>query len=145
MTTETILKSLGKHEAQKLLELMRAKYKKDFGKFKIVKDSLIHTVDVRIFAHSAMIRIYADGVLDTLKSIKYEIMAKMSEYSTKGHDCELSPDGYCHYISEPDPTNKKFRIIELDNGKQYRLPANHDPGQETVDSCIFCGEPDERK
>lgn len=54
-------------------------------------------------------------------------------------DCEVSPDGKCHYY-----TNDSGKI-ELYTGAEVDPPEGHDPKNESDDWCIFCGNPEERK
>jgi hypothetical protein len=88
---------------------------------------------------------------DFIKTCKHEAI----EYHTWGKDdhgsatcriceshlgwyCPESPDRGCHYTSEKGK-------VELSDGTLVDVPAGHDDSYETDDSCIFCGQPDERK
>lgn len=80
-----------------------------------------------------------------------------------GHECPRSPDGICHYESEAEEGEHKdgdgevigadrhgwtFFYVKLLDGTKFPLPMVYDAAQhdyETEDSCIFCGEPEERK
>lgn len=55
-----------------------------------------------------------------------------------GWRCKNSIDGVCHYYS-----NDGF--IDLIDGRKVPTPPEHGPDYETDDSCIFCGQPSERK
>lgn len=55
-----------------------------------------------------------------------------------GWSCPNSPDKCCHYY-----TVKGF--VELINGEKVKPADDHDSNFETDDSCIFCGDPEERK
>lgn len=141
-----IVIGIEQHEGFKLTGLLI----KNFGTwahFDIVEKSLCYTVKIDGFtyAQSLEIKQYAGGALAALRDINYELIERMNAFNNKGWDCDKSPDKHCHYHTEPDPKNKKFRVVELDNGELHRLPASHDPSQESSDHCVFCGEPSERK
>jgi len=54
--------------------------------------------------------------------------------------CDKSPDHVCHYFTEPhDVKNGKVLLV---NGKKIK-PSVHK--YESLSSCLFCGEPEERK
>lgn len=55
-----------------------------------------------------------------------------------GWRCKESPDGVCHY----DTCDGKVHLI---NDSICDPPEGHDKRRETLDSCIFCGHPEERK
>ena len=55
-----------------------------------------------------------------------------------GWGCKESPDGVCHYYT----ADKK---VKLAGGILVDPPKDHDFECETDDSCIYCGEPEERK
>lgn len=56
-----------------------------------------------------------------------------------GYYCPESPDSVCHYFTD-DGT------ITLIDGSKVPVPnEDHDPEYETDDSCLFCGDPYERK
>lgn len=52
--------------------------------------------------------------------------------------CPKSPDHVCHYYTLDDE-------VPLIDGRRARAPKKHNPFHETGDSCIYCGEPEERK
>jgi len=54
--------------------------------------------------------------------------------------CDKSPDHVCHYFTEPyDAKNGKVLLV---SGKKIKPPAHK---YESLDNCLFCGEPEERK
>ena len=65
-----------------------------------------------------------------------------------GWRCKSSPDTVCHYHTS---THRKLgRGVYLNTGKFFPLPDEllgvlGDSDNENSDSCIFCGQPDERK
>jgi hypothetical protein len=67
--------------------------------------------------------------------------AVCDEY-TDGWYCPDSPDNECHYMSE---RSGAFSYVELRDGRRSTMPEHHDPRNESWDSCIFCGQPEERK
>lgn len=54
-----------------------------------------------------------------------------------GWPCNKSPDKVCHYFSDG------AGFVELINGTKHAVDS--DPDNETHDSCLFCGDPEERK
>jgi len=56
--------------------------------------------------------------------------------------CPKSPDNHCYYFSEEAESK---RVVLLKNGETFILPADHKHENETDDTCLFCGAPDERK
>lgn len=66
--------------------------------------------------------------------------AECSDYL--GWYCPDSKDNRCYYESEErDGKN----VVELSTGEVVAMDEDHDPEYETSDSCLFCGQPDERK
>jgi hypothetical protein len=55
-----------------------------------------------------------------------------------GWRCKESPDGVCHYKNEVD--DKQLLLI---NGKTVDAPADY--AEHYYESCIYCGQPEERK
>lgn len=56
------------------------------------------------------------------------------------HSCPSSPDGFCHYTTVRGTSN----VVLLRDGDHAVLPEPVEPESQTDDSCLFCGEPDER-
>lgn len=63
---------------------------------------------------------------------------------TLGWFCPESPDKQCHYYTSKDD---KGYYVELRSGERHYFNnyKKSDQDDETDDSCLFCGEPDERK
>ena len=61
-----------------------------------------------------------------------------------GWACNASPDKICHYETFEDEEGKRY-VCLFDNTLFYDIPADHDYFNESVDHCIFCGQPEERK
>lgn len=57
--------------------------------------------------------------------------------------CSESPDRACHYHSDQKTGGRRF--IALEDGREFVLPEDHDHTSESIDWCIFCNEPEERK
>jgi hypothetical protein len=55
-----------------------------------------------------------------------------------GWYCPNSPDKTCHYSTERGK-------VSLITGDWIDMPVGHDTMYESEDSCIYCGEPSERK
>lgn len=55
-----------------------------------------------------------------------------------GWYCPSSSDHVCHYYSSDGK-------VELITGEMVPLPPDYDSTYETMDCCIFCGKPEERK
>jgi len=55
-----------------------------------------------------------------------------------GWYCPKSPDHVCHYWSNDG-------WLVLIDGTEAMVPEGHDSTCESSDSCIFCGQPEERK
>lgn len=73
-----------------------------------------------------------------IKTSKYESAECEHCESYFGWYCEVSPDHTCHYCSHEG----KVQLID----KTYvNTPPDHSGDYETDDSCIFCGQPEERK
>ncbi len=58
--------------------------------------------------------------------------------------CEASPDGYCHYFTEPSETGRG-RVVRLYTSDIWNAPAGHAHQRENSDCCLFCEEPEDRK
>ncbi len=58
--------------------------------------------------------------------------------------CEGSPDGYCHYFTEPSESGNG-RVVRLYTSDIWNAPASHAHQRENSDCCLFCEEPEERK
>lgn len=61
-----------------------------------------------------------------------------------GWFCETSPDETCHYYSE-ESLDSESRFITLKSGMKHLFHPDHNHKNETDDSCLFCGSPEERK
>lgn len=56
---------------------------------------------------------------------------------TFGWRCPNSPDTICHYFTVGGK-------VELFDQTKVDPPPGHDPSGESEDSCIYCGEPEDR-
>ena len=63
-----------------------------------------------------------------------------------GWRCKKSPDHVCHYHSVRDYSTAlgSQKVIMVD-GTKVDVPEGHEPENESLNHCIFCGLPDERK
>lgn len=97
------------------------------AKKKLTKASQAYTLLIRTCKHETIIKegSYEGAVCDTCGS-------------GFGWYCPESPDHTCHY-------NSVNGLVTLIDGRTVPIPEEHDPDYESDDSCIFCGEPDERK
>lgn len=68
----------------------------------------------------------------------WHIVCGVCGHMPEGWLCPESPDQICHYHS----TNGHVKMMD---GTLVPIPTDHDPLYETPDSCIFCGQPEERK
>lgn len=65
------------------------------------------------------------------------------ETKPKPRYCPDSPDHVCHYFTEKNSV-VAGKVALIPAG--FALPTQEiDPERETEDSCLFCGNPDERK
>lgn len=123
----------------------------------LTQDQLIHQAKLEI---ANIMLSQAQVVINKLKKTKQRLsdecphsMERTSEGSATCPICKLhkrwhcvdSPDKVCHWFSETQPGFGKFWIIELDN-KMFDLDGytKEQHNNETKDSCIFCGLPEER-
>jgi len=60
--------------------------------------------------------------------------------------CPDSPDHVCHYFTMSDKLSQLY-YVESINGERIFLDKSYkkDGRRESEDSCIFCGDPEERK
>jgi hypothetical protein len=84
---------------------------------------------------------FTDHEVAVLEDLKTEVEGPTDESREHelGWDCPASPDKKCHYY-----TTKEKKVV-LNDGRVVDPPKGHDFEYETDDSCIFCGEPEERK
>jgi len=63
--------------------------------------------------------------------------------------CDESPDNTCHYFTEVDPIDDQpTAIVKLLNNSDHVLTDTFNLKNlnfQTMDRCLFCGEPEERK
>lgn len=81
---------------------------------------------------------YKKSCKHEIKENKYEDGSCCHCGESFGWYCKDSPDHVCHYYSSNGQ-------IELINGEFVATPDDHNDKYETDDSCIFCGNPEERK
>ena len=58
-----------------------------------------------------------------------------------GHRCGHSPDSRCHYYT----AEGSDRLVLMNDGTTAKLRRAVPERDQTDDTCLFCGEPDERK
>lgn len=61
-----------------------------------------------------------------------------------GWRCKNSPDGICHYFTQPNGISVNLINGNIDN-VQFKKSDNYDPEYESYDWCVYCGMPEERK
>lgn len=115
-------------------------------------DSDINVVEEKSDKEAAIvfntIKQFKDNVADVYHLLKRSCKHKINKSgdsavcSSCGVDfgwyCPKSKDKSCHYSSD----NGKVR---LNTGQLVNVPEDHDCDYETYDSCIFCGDPQERQ
>ena len=60
-----------------------------------------------------------------------------------GWRCKKSPDGVCHYFTQPK--GKSVPLIDGTYDNKKFKTKNYNQEYETEDLCLYCGHPDERK
>lgn len=111
----------------------------------LVKSSLIHKINnkIRQVKDQQLLTQVYQVLCAHEQVVKKDDSAKCTECNCNlGWYCPKSPDHQCYYYSE-EIAGKKF--IVLNNDTKVPLPDDHNSEYETDDSCLFCGEPDERK
>lgn len=61
--------------------------------------------------------------------------------TTFGHRCPDAPDGRCHYHT----VEGSDRLVLMNDGTTVEVQEPVAEEWQNDDSCLFCGEPDERK
>lgn len=101
-----------------------------------------------------------------IKRLKYELSLVLKTHmhvAKRSHDsaicaicdedlgwwCDESPDNTCHYFTEVDPIDDQpTAIVKLLNNSDHVLTDAFNLKNlnfQTMDRCLFCGEPEERK
>lgn len=86
-----------------------------------------------------------------LKDLKERIDVALLSCRWCGRDygwyCDESPDHTCHYYSEAgeDDTYRKVKLTDGTWTQVFMDTTGFGPEGETSSSCLFCGEPYERK
>ena len=82
------------------------------------------------------------GVYGGAVCVKCDNLVGLDMAISFGWYCPESPDHTCHYFSKFDKAGNKY--VNSINGEKIILKGRN-VVYETRDSCLFCGDPDERK